>query len=338
MTPYFQPLIGQLSQRAAEATLSILGISDPALRQFLSTQFNQPIGKDSNNFLADPVFEAIFGWEKSHFTMDRLAASVLERDLIEAMDNPPSDLKDYAFRKTWKPYEHQYRAWLKLAESNPQSIVITSGTGSGKTECFMVPVLNDLVREYQRLQQPLVGVRALFIYPLNALINSQRDRLRAWTHEFGNALRFCLYNGNTNESKHPDQAKTPNEILTRTLLRSEPPPLLVTNATMLEYMLVRQNDAPILQRSQGTLRWIVLDEAHTYIGSQAAELSLLLRRVMHAFGVKADDVRFVATSATIGNKGDEPLQRYLADLAGIEPESVTVIGGHKVPPIKQITY
>lgn len=332
MTPYFQPLIGQLSQRAAEATLSILGISDPALRQFLSGRFNQPIGKDSNNFLADPVFEAIFEWEENvnKRKMDDLAGSILERALIEAMDNPPSDLKeDYAFRKTWKPYEHQYRAWLKLAESNPQSIVITSGTGSGKTECFMVPVLNDLVREYQRSQQPLVGVRALFIYPLNALINSQRDRLRAWTHEFGNALRFCLYNGNTNESKHPDQAKTPNEILTRTLLRSEPPPLLVTNATMLEYMLVRQNDAPILQRSQGTLRWIVLDEAHTYIGSQAAELSLLLRRVMHAFGVKSEDVRFVATSATIGNKGDEPLKHYLADLAGIAAEKVTVIGGKR---------
>jgi len=112
--------------------------------------------------------------------------------------------------------------------------------------------------------------------------------------------------------------------LSRNLLRAEPPPLLVTNATMLEYMLVRQNDAPILEKSQGTLRWIVLDEAHSYLGSQAAELSLLLRRVMHSFGVKADDVRFVATSATIGNKGDEVLRDYLANLAGISPDKVTV--------------
>ncbi|MBF6650085.1 DEAD/DEAH box helicase [Methylobacter sp. BlB1] len=335
MTPYFQPLISQLSQRAAEATLSILGISNPALRQFLSEQFNQPIGKDSNNFLADPVFEAIFGWEESNFTMDRLAGSLLERALIDAMDKPPTELKDYAFRKEWKPYEHQYRAWLKLTDTNPQSIVITSGTGSGKTECFMVPVLNDLVREYQQQQQSLVGVRALFIYPLNALINSQRDRLRAWTDEFGSALRFCLYNGNTPETTSAfNQAQTPNEILSRVLLRNEPSPLLVTNATMLEYMLVRQNDAPILQKSQGQLRWIVLDEAHTYIGSQAAELSLLLRRVMHGFGVKADDVRFVATSATIGDKGDESLRHYLANLAGITPDKVTVIGGkRKVPEI-----
>jgi len=339
MTAYFQLLIHQLSSRASEATLSILGISDPALREFLSAQFNQPHGsKDSNNFLADPVFEAIFEWESNTNgrTMDYLATSMLERRLVDAMDSPPNELKDYAFRKHWKPHEHQYRAWSTLTnDSKKQSIVITSGTGSGKTECFMVPVLNDLVRQYQQQQRPLVGVQALFLYPLNALINSQRDRLRAWTHDFGNNLRFCLYNGNTPETvKAFTQAQTPNEILSRELLRKEPPPLLVTNATMLEYMLVRQNDAPILEKSQGTLRWIVLDEAHSYLGSQAAELSLLLRRVMHSFGVNANDVRFVATSATIGDSGKDTLKHYLASLAGISPDKVTVIGGKRnVPPM-----
>ena len=332
MSSDFQLLIGQLSQRSAEATLSILGISDPVLRQFLSEQFNKPLG-DSNNFLADPVFEAIFGWEEANISMERLAGSLLERSLLEAMNKPPADLKDHAFRKDWNPYQHQYQAWLKLSDSKPQSIVITSGTGSGKTECFMVPVLNDLVRQYELQKQPLIGVQALFIYPLNALINSQRDRLRAWTHDFGKGVRFCLYNGNTPETvKSFKQVETPNEILSRTLLRNEPPPLLVTNSTMLEYMLVRQVDAPILQKSQGKLRWIVLDEAHTYIGSQAAELSLLLRRVLHGFAVNAEDVHFVATSATIGDKDNASLQRYLADLAGISQEQVTVIGGKRVVP------
>ena len=310
MLNYFQPLIRQLSERSAEATLSILGISHPELRQFLSERFNQPVG-DTNNFLADPVFEAIFGWEEANITMDRLAGSLLERSLLDAMDSPPAELKDYAFRKEWKPYQHQLKAWEQLSDSKPQSIVITSGTGSGKTECFMVPVINDLVRQYQTQNQPLTGVQALFIYPLNALINSQRDRLRAWTHAFDNGVRFCLYNGNTPENeKAAKQAANPNEIMSRTLLRATPPPLLVTNSTMLEYMLVRQVDSPILQKSQGKLRWIVLDEAHTYIGSQAAELSLLLRRVLHSFGVKPDDVRFVATSATIGDKDNTSLQRY----------------------------
>ncbi len=333
MSKYFQALIEQLSQRSAEATLSILGISDPSLRQFLSEQFNQPIGSDTN-FLADPVFEAIFGWEEANNTMDDLAVAghIISRRLLEAMDDKlPAEFKEHRFNKERNPYLHQYKAWSKLSESKPQSIVITSGTGSGKTECFMIPVLNDLVQQYEQSKQSLIGVQALFIYPLNALINSQRDRLRAWTHEFKNNVRFCLYNGNTPETISAfERNKTPNEILSRDLLRSEPAPLLVTNATMLEYMLVRQIDAPILEKSKGQLRWIILDEAHTYMGSQAAELSLLLKRAMFSFGVNAQDIRFVATSATIGDKeGGESLKKYLADLAGISLEQVTVIGGRR---------
>ncbi|MCV5991106.1 hypothetical protein OFO94_34120, partial [Escherichia coli] len=84
------------------------------------------------------------------------------------------------------------------------------------------------------------------------------------------------------------------------------------------YMMVRQIDAPIIQRSreEKSLRWIVLDEAHTYVGSQAAELALQLRRVLQAFDVEAKDVRFVATSATIADEGAEKqLKNYLAQLA-----------------------
>jgi len=189
MSKYFQAIIEQLSQRSAEATLSILGISDPILRQFLSDKFNQPVGSETN-FLADPVFEAIFGWQEYQHKMDNLAGSLLERDLIEAMDSPPNDLKDYAFRKDWKPYQHQYHAWETLINKANQSAVITSGTGSGKTECFVVPVLNDLVRQAQQQKQALVGVQALFLYPLNALINSQRDRLRAILIIIGNTPRI----------------------------------------------------------------------------------------------------------------------------------------------------
>ena len=136
----------------------------------------------------------------------------------------------------------------------------------------MVPILNDLAKEFEQVVDPLVGVRALFVYPLNALINSQRERLRAWTAAYDDGVRFCLYNGNTEEYKHKEQGKNPNEILTRKGIRSTPPPIMVTNATMLEYMLVRQIDSPIIEQSQGKLRWIVLDEAHTYIGSQACLL------------------------------------------------------------------
>ena len=126
MSSYFEPLINQLSQRSAEATLSILGISNPALRQFLSQQFNSPFGND-NNFLADPVFEAIFGWEEAHQTLEHLAGSLLERALIDAMDKPPSDLKAYAFRKTWKPYQHQRQAWENTRQLSRNPLLLPAG-------------------------------------------------------------------------------------------------------------------------------------------------------------------------------------------------------------------
>src|SRR6185503_14864888 len=223
--------------------------------------------------------------------------------------------------------------WTALESKTPKSVIVSTGTASGKTECFLVPILNDLVRESTSSGR-LTGVRALFLYPLNALINSQRERLYGWTHHFKDQVRFCLYNGAT-----PDrvtaaiQTNHPNEVKSRKELRADPPPLLVTNATMLEYMLVRSVDAGIVHFSKGHLRWIVLDEAHTYVGSAAAEISLLLRRVMHAFGADPKTIRFVATSATMGSaEAPDELRRYLADLAGITPDQVVVVTGSRVPP------
>ena len=277
----------------------------------------------------------MFRWESSGATLASIP--FLERTVVEAMSSPPEALKQYAFTKTQEVYLHQLAAWTALNADNPRrSVVVRTGTASGKTECFLVPILNDLARELAKRETagPLVGVRALFLYPLNALINSQKDRLSAWTAGFKGRLRFCLYNGNTQETVPTHlQAASPNEVLSRALLRREPPPILVTNATMLEYMLVRAKDATIRDQSAGKLRWIVLDEAHTYIGSAAAELSLLLRRVMHAFQVHPGDVRFVATSATIGGAdAKDRLGRFLADVAGIDASQVDVVDGQRVVP------
>lgn len=325
---YYKPLVTHLENRSVESTVSILGITDPKLRAHLVKQFSDR--ENGTAFLADSVFEATFPWEPSNHQMQQLAGNdnLLAQSLVTAMD----EAEGHRFGKEWSPFKHQVTAWKTLIEEK-RSVVVTSGTGSGKTECFMVPVLNDLAREYELINQPLEGVRALFIYPLNALINSQRERLRAWTKAYDGGIKFCLYNGNTEENKHKDQGQYPNEVLTRKQLRESPAPILVTNATMLEYMLVRQNDSPIISKSKGKLRWLILDEAHTYIGSQAAELSLLLRRVMHAFDVHPEDVRFVATSATIGTKeAEQKLQQYLADLAGIRNDQIVVVGGKRSVP------
>jgi hypothetical protein len=321
---HYSNLITQTARRSVEATTSILGITDKHLRKHLGQELN----KDGLGLLADPVLESTFPWETGSQRMDSLSGSLLNASLIEAMDAAG----EHRFGKDWFPFKHQLKSWSTVLEDK-KSLVVTSGTGSGKTECFMVPILNDLAQEYEENKSGLVGVRALFIYPLNALINSQRERLLSWTKAYGDGLRFCLYNGNTKDKKHPDQHKYPNEVLTRKIMRELPAPMLVTNTTMLEYMLVRQIDDPIIKQSYGKLRWIILDEAHSYVGSQAAELSLLLRRTMHTFGVEAKNVRFVATSATIGGSGSEKkLQEYLASLSGVSIDQVVVVPGKRAVP------
>jgi len=332
---YFTSLVTELSRNTARAVISKFGPVSDQLNAHLHERLERGAG-EPGGFLADPVFEAGFGWQPSEVTMKSLAGNLLDSRLVSAMDRPPESLKEQRFNAELSPYRHQLESWRILAGTDAKSIVVTSGTGSGKTECFLVPILDSLARQTDT-RSKLIGVQALLLYPLNALINSQRDRLRAWTHDFHGSVRFALYNGETREHvKAPEQNAKPEEILSRKLLREEPPPILVTNATMLEYMLVRQEDHGILEKSRGKLRWIVLDEAHTYVGSNAAEIALLLRRVLHAFGVESDKVHFIATSATIGEAGNDlnrvKLQRYLADIAGVDPSRVTVIEGAREIP------
>ncbi|MBK7038246.1 MAG: hypothetical protein IPH42_18450 [Bacteroidetes bacterium] len=101
---------------------------------------------------------------------------------------------------------------------------------------------------------------------------------------------------------------------------------------MLEYMLVRDKDTQLLKNSQGKLRWILLDEAHTLTGSKAAEMALLLRRVIDAFGVDVKDVRFAVTSATVGSGKDDSLKQFMSDLCGIKTSQIVIISGKKVLP------
>ncbi|WP_081759339.1 DEAD/DEAH box helicase [Thioalkalivibrio sp. HK1] len=335
MTGNFSTLAQQLSMRSARAAISLIGARSKPLREHLRMMFERSAGQDGS-FIADPVFESMFGWSAADKSMTDLAGNLLHPDLIEAMNSPPRSLREYRFPSDRKPYLHQLTTWQALKRHPARSVVVTSGTGSGKTECFLVPILDDLVRAQQK-GQSLYGVQALFLYPLNALINSQRDRLRAWTAHFNGHIRFCLYNGETPHTERAViQRENPEEVLSRTLLRNKPPPVLVTNATMLEYMLVRKDDRPILDASKGLLKWIVLDEAHSYIGSQAAELSLLLRRVMHAFDVEPKNVRFLATSATISSEKphtvEDRLRNFLADVAGVDVAQVDVVTGERLAP------
>lgn len=329
----FAHLVRELRERAAFATVSQLGPRRRPLAEHLEARLRATPGTPGA-LLAPPVFEALFDWEQDADSMATWASSGrLHRKVVDALHAATGDVH---FDRAWHPHTHQATAWQALTAPDKRSVIVSTGTASGKTECFLVPILHDLAQELDRSQSSaLTGVRALFLYPLNALINSQRERLKAWTHDFESRMRFALYNGNTQQAAREDaRRKAGSEVIDRERLRENPPPILVTNSTMLEYMLLRREDAPILKQSEGKLRWIVLDEAHTHIGSQAAEMALLLRRVMVGFKVRPEEVRFVATSATMGEGAGsaERLRAFLADVAGIDPKQVVVVTGRRQLP------
>lgn len=327
----YATLLRTLAQRSAFATVSQMGPRRRPLARHLEQRLSATPGSEGA-LLAPPVFESLFDWAKHDRTLDQMGqAGLVHPKLVTALDEAGEEVR---FPRGRLPHKHQAEAWDVLRDpTDKRSVIVSTGTASGKTECFLVPVLNDLAHLADR-EGELEGVRALFLYPLNALINSQEERLGAWTAPFRNSIRFALYNGNTpNSQKASAHGAYQSKVADRKGIRRSPPPLMVTNATMLEYMLVRREDAPIREKSKGKLRWIILDEAHTHIGSQAAEIALLLRRVMIAFGVTPDQVRFVATSATIGSDSDtKPLQAFLADLAGVSPSQVHVVTGRRVLP------
>lgn len=214
-----------------------------------------------------------------------------------------------------------------------KTIVVTSGTGSGKTECFMIPVLQDIAQRNEK-----GCIQAIFLYPLNALMKSQQKRIHAWCDAIQGKVTYAIYNGDTEKSKRAQNYTEQfyPQLITRPQIRQTPPQVLFTNPTMLNYMLVRAEDKEILEKSKGKLKWILLDEAHTYTGSAASELALQLRRVLDAFGVTIDQVNFAVTSATMGDEKNPAteikLKKFVAQLTGKPLDSIVVIGGKRVIP------
>lgn len=331
MTPF--EVLGEIRRRTAEAVIAQSGLSHEGLRRHLRSLLSDD-SASSGALLQEPVLEGAHPFVTGDEAMSGLSGTLLHPDLVAALD-ALSDDHEYRFPRSRKPFRHQVDAWRLLAEKEKQSVLVTSGTGSGKTECFLFPILSDLAAQAQGQREALTGVQAIMLYPLNALIESQRERLSAWTKPFGGRLRYCLYNGDLPASaRESERRRNPEQVIDRAQLRTSPPPLLVTNITMLEYMLVRSEDQPIINSSKGGLKWIVLDEAHSLVGAAAAEIALLLRRVLLAFAVDPREVRFVATSATIGSGENikQQLQAFLADVAGIPDSQVHVIEGRRRMP------
>jgi len=332
MTPF--STLEDINSRGSEAVIAQSGLNHAGLKAELRALFSGARGAHGR-LMAEPVLEAAHPYIPADRTLAEVPADVLHPRFTEIVSGL-AETDDYRFPAQRKPFRHQYAAWRTLADhENPQSVLVTSGTGSGKTECFLFPILSDLTQQVEAQEGALEGVQALMLYPLNALIESQKLRLSAWTRPLNGKVRYALYNGDMEKSAPASQKQAERErVLDRETLRQSPPPVLVTNITMLEYMLARIEDQPIIEKSKGKLKWIVLDEAHSLVGAAAAEIALLLRRVLLAFEVEPRDVHFVATSATIGDGADilQRLKAFLAEIGGIPDDQVHVIEGDRQLP------
>lgn len=291
------------------------------------------------------------------------------------------------------PYTHQEKA-IYLGSKPRTDIVVATGTGSGKTESFLMPILCNLIDE--AVERPAIwdsrGVRALLLYPMNALVNDQLGRLRrllsstSVLSEFevagGRRATFGMYISRTPYPGHRDPQKDKKnvaavlrqlymdgiseelrerlksegkwpaknierfidgglrtasedvELVTRHEMQATPPDLLVTNYSMLEYMMLRPIESSIFSDTQAWLHshpankiTVVLDEAHMYRGSGGAEVAYLLRRLQARLCVPRDRMQYILTSASLGasDQARKDIVEFAAKLTGGTTEQFVLV-------------
>jgi len=232
-------------------------------------------------------------------------------------------------------YVHQERA-LEAGQAG-RSLVVTTGTGSGKTEAFLLPVLDGIVR---RKRAGVTGLQAVLLYPMNALANDQLERLRRMLRGTGTDVSFALYTGDSDTtSAELREAPAETERLNRAAIRAHPPDLLLTNYKQLEFLLVRHDDRDLFTPA---LRYLVLDELHSYRGALATEMACLVRRLKAHAKLAPGELVGLATSATVasGAGGAEGLARFAGVLLGETVSAEDVIGeqyAEQPPPAREWT-
>lgn len=230
---------------------------------------------------------------------------------------------------TFRPFKHQLRAWARLhadAAHEPESTLVTTGTGSGKTECFLFPILDDCLR---RREAGVKGIKAIVLYPMNALANDQAGRFARQvleTPQYADAgIRVGLYVGQERDGGPQEGDRTSKMELIREasgkvkgakpitdheVLKQNPPDILLTNYKMLDYLLLRPKDKALWKDNEpGILRYLVLDELHTYDGAQGSDVACLIRRLKERLEIPRGQLCCVGTSATIATKDDSEEKR-----------------------------
>jgi ATP-dependent helicase YprA (DUF1998 family)/very-short-patch-repair endonuclease len=295
-------------------TTSFIKIADPRIRQFVDQALT------SGAFWPEPLLQLNPTFRSGGTIDDLIDQGLLHPECarIFRIDKTDSNLTG----KTIMLHEHQRQAIVKAKEG--RSFVLTSGTGSGKSLTYIVPIVDHVLRHGSGR-----GIQAIVVYPMNALANSQFEELSKFLErgypKGGSPARFARYTG-----QEKGEA--------REVLRSEPPDILLTNYMMLELLLTRAEDRELVRAAQG-LRFLIFDELHTYRGRQGADVAMLIRRCRQAFDCQ--HTICIGTSATMASGGSTSEQRsevarVAQSLFGVEFTSDQVIGEtleRATPPI-----
>ena len=298
---------------------SILTVRDPELNRLARAALKP------SAFVKGPYLEATPPFRQGKSLADLSTEGLITREFERARD-------DFHFLRPL--YAHQEEAVRKIC-GEKANVIVATGTGSGKTECYFYPIFNALMREKEN-GELTPGVRALLLFPMNALANDQLKKLRQLLRNYP-WISFGRYTGETPDCPEGDARRAfrqrfgedplKNEMLSRERMRQDPPHILLTNYAMLEYLLLRPNDSSFFDgHYAGNWKFIVLDEAHTYRGSNGSEIAMLMRRLKQRI-MRNNTVAplCIATSATLGsNSAKQSLADFATSIFGeqFDPENI----------------
>ncbi|MDP2646071.1 MAG: DEAD/DEAH box helicase, partial [Desulfobacterales bacterium] len=297
-------LRNRLVEDYARYTLSFIKIADARISTMVETQLG------AGAFWPEPLLQLNPTFLPGGTIDDLVEQGALHPECRRIFRIDKSDTDHTG--KQFLLHTHQRDAILKAKED--KSYVLTSGTGSGKSLTYIVPIVDHVLRHGSGR-----GIQGIVVYPMNALANSQEEELKKFLEkgypEGKPPVRFARYTGQEKGEE-------------REAIRSNPPDILLTNYMMLELLLTRTEDRELVRAAQG-LRFLVFDELHTYRGRQGADVALLIRRCRLAFG--GHDIICIGTSATMASEGSsENQKREVAKVAqtlfGIPFDASQVVG------------